>query len=286
MTLEIGGALILIGAGKMGSALLAGWLDRGLDPKTIFVQDPDPSDELTSLAQRKHFSVGADAAALPAAPAVMVLAIKPQIMDEVLPFLKPLVGGSTVVLSIVAGRTLAGMERHLGAGAAIVRSMPNMPASIGRGITVACANASVTPAQKTKCDELLQAAGCVAWTNEEAALDPVTAVSGSGPAYVFLLAECLEEAGVQAGLDPELASRLARETVSGAGELLRQSEMPAAELRKNVTSPGGTTAAALEVLMGGADGLKQLLIRAVNAAATRSRELSSQASDTGSKVKD
>ena len=286
MRLEIGGALILIGAGKMGSALLAGWLERGLDPKTIFVQDPGPSDELISLQRRKHFDVGAEASSLPSAPAVMVLAVKPQIMDDVLPFLAPLVARSTVTLSIAAGRTLASMERHLGGGAAIVRAMPNTPASIGRGITVACANANVTPAQKTKCDELLQAAGGVAWTKEEATLDPVTAVSGSGPAYVFLLAECLEEAGVQAGLDRRLARRLARETVSGAGELLRRSEMPAAELRKNVTSPGGTTAAALEVLMGGEDGLKQLLIRAVNAATERSRELSSQVPDPGSKVRD
>ena len=274
MRLEIGGALILIGAGKMGSALLAGWLEQGLDPKTIFVQDPDPSDEFVSLARARHFNLGADTGALPSDPAVMVLAVKPQIMDEALPALKPLAGEGTVVLSIAAGRTLDSIERHLGSGAAIVRSMPNTPASIGRGITVACANANVTPAQKTKCDDLLQAAGSVAWTEEETALDPVTAVSGSGPAYVFLLAECLEEAGVRAGLDRNLARKLARETVSGAGELLRQSELPAGELRKNVTSPGGTTAAALEILMG-EDGLGQLLTRAVKAAAKRSRELSS-----------
>ncbi len=274
MTLEIGGALILIGAGNMGSALLAGWLERGMDPETIFVQDPGPSDEFISFAQRRHFKLGADASALPHGPAVMVLAVKPQIMDDVLPRLKPLIGESTVVLSIAAGRMLAGMERHLGGGVAIVRAMPNTPASIGRGITVACANAGVTPAQKSKCDDLLQAAGSVAWTNEEAALDPVTAVSGSGPAYVFLLAECLEEAGVEAGLDRDMARRLARETVSGAGELLRQSDEPAEKLRENVTSPGGTTAAALEILMS-EKGLQTLMTRAVKAATKRSRELSS-----------
>ncbi len=274
MTLDVGGPLLLVGAGKMGGALLAGWLERGLNPGAVFIQDPAPSGEVAALVKDKNIHLNADVDALPGAPAVMVLAVKPQAMDDVLPALKPLIGDGTVILSIAAGQTLAGMERHLGAEAAIVRSMPNTPAAIGRGITVACANAHVSKAQKEHCDALLRAAGSVAWTQDEAALDPVTAVSGSGPAYVFLLAECLEEAGIEAGLDPELARRLACETLSGAGELLRRSDLPAAELRKNVTSPGGTTAAALEILMG-KDGLQQLMTRAVKAATKRSRELSS-----------
>jgi len=274
MTLDVGGPLLLVGAGKMGGALLTGWLDEGLNPETVFIQDPAPSGEVAALAGEKNIHLNADVDALPGAPAVMVLAVKPQAMDDVLPALKPLMGEGTVVLSIAAGQTLASMERHLGAEAAIVRSMPNTPAAIGRGITVACANTHVSDAQKEHCDALLGAAGSVAWTQDEAVLDPVTAVSGSGPAYVFLLAECLEEAGIEAGLDPELARRLACETLSGAGELLRRSDLPAAELRKNVTSPGGTTAAALEILMG-EDGLQKLMTRAVKAATKRSRELSS-----------
>lgn len=274
MTLNVGGPLLLVGAGKMGGALLTGWLERGLNPADVFIHDPAPSVEVAALAKDKNIHLNADVDALPGPPAVMVLAVKPQVLDAVLPPLKPLIGKGTVILSIAAGQTLAGMERHLGAEAAIVRSMPNTPAAIGRGITVACANAHVSDAQIEHCDALLRAAGSVAWTQDEAALDPVTAVSGSGPAYVFLLAECLEEAGIEAGLDPELARRLACETLSGAGELLSRADLPAAELRKNVTSPGGTTAAALEILMG-EDGLQQLMTRAVKAATKHSRELSS-----------
>jgi pyrroline-5-carboxylate reductase len=274
MTLKVGGPLILVGAGKMGGALLTGWLDRGLNPDSIFILDPAPPEEVAALAKDKNIHLNAVSDGLPDAPAVMVLAVKPQVMDEVLPPLKPHMAEGTVVLSIAAGQTLASMERHLGSDTAIVRSMPNTPAAIGRGITVACANKHVSDSQKDSCDALLSAAGSVAWTNDEAALDPVTAVSGSGPAYVFLLAECLEEAGVEAGLDRDLARQLACETVSGAGELLRQSDLSAAQLRKNVTSPGGTTAAALKILMG-EDGLQQLMTQAVKAATKRSRELSS-----------
>lgn len=274
MTLNVGGPLLLVGAGKMGGALLSGWLDRGLDPETIFILDPAPPKEVAALAKDKSIHLNSTSDGLPDTPAVMVLAVKPQVMDDVLPPLKPLIGESTVVLSIAAGQTLASMERHLGGDAAIVRSMPNTPAAIGRGITVACANSHVSEAQKNHCDALLRAVGSVAWSNDEAALDPVTAVSGSGPAYVFLLAECLEEAGVEAGLERGLAGRLARETVSGAGELLRQSDLSAEQLRKNVTSPGGTTAAALEILMGD-DGMQKLMTQAVKAATKRSQELSS-----------
>lgn len=274
MTLQVGGPLVLVGAGKMGGALLTGWLDRGLDPESVYILDPVPSVDIKALASTKGIHLQTTSDGLPASPAVMMLAVKPQMMDEVLPPLKPLIGEGCVVISIAAGKTLASMENHLGSETAIVRSMPNTPAAIGRGITVACANDHVSVEQKDHCDALLRAAGLVAWSDDEAMLDPVTAVSGSGPAYVFLLAECLEEAGVKVGLDRDLARQLACETVSGAGELLRQSDQEPGQLRKNVTSPGGTTAAALEILMGD-DGLQQLMTNAVQAATKRSRELSS-----------
>ncbi len=274
MTLAIGGPLLLVGAGKMGGALLTGWLDCGLDASSVHILDPAPSDDLAAMIKERGVRLLGDAGDVPAPPRVMVLAVKPQIMNDVLPSLKNAVGKDTVVLSVAAGTTIAAMERHLGPDAPIVRAMPNTPSAIGRGITVACGNALVSAEQNAMCDALLQAAGVVAWTEDEANLDAVTAVSGSGPAYVFLLAECLEEAAVAAGLDRDLARQLARETVSGAGELLRQSGAPASRLRENVTSPGGTTAAALEVLMG-SDGLQTLLTRAVKAATDRSRELSS-----------
>ena len=213
-------------------------------------------------------------AKLPAAPAVIVLAVKPQIMDEVLPTLGASLGPSTVVLSIAAGRTLANLAARLPSGTAIVRAMPNTPAAIGHGMTVACASPEVTRDQALSCNMLLEAVGEVIWLDDESLMDAVTAVSGSGPAYVFLLAECLTDAGIAEGLEPELAARLARATLAGAGELLRRSDLTPAELRQNVTSPKGTTAAALEVLMG-KDGLADLLKRTVAAAAKRSRELSS-----------
>lgn len=274
MTLTIGGPLLLVGAGKMGGALLAGWLDRGIDPDTVYIQDPAVADDVAALVRERGAHLIDDANDMSAAPRVMVLAVKPQMMDAVLTSLKEAAGKDTVVLSVAAGTTLAKIEGHLGSDISIVRAMPNTPAAIGRGISVACGNGNVSVEQKAICDALLQAAGVVTWTDKESDLDAVTAVSGSGPAYVFLLAECLEEAGVAAGLDRDLARQLARETVSGAGELLRQSDAPASRLRENVTSPAGTTAAALEVLMG-ADGLRDLLTRAVKAAAERSRELSS-----------
>jgi pyrroline-5-carboxylate reductase len=273
MNVGLAGPLLLVGAGKMGGALLAGWLRQGLDPASVFVKDPAPPPEVAALIAR-HGIAAEVAPPLPAPPSVIVLAVKPQLMDEVLPQLRPLIGDDTVVLSIAAGRTLQSLVRHLPQGAAIVRAMPNMPAAIGQGITVACANAAVTPDQARACDALLEAVGEVVWIVDEVLLDAITAVSGSGPAYVFLLAECLAEAGVAAGLDPNLAARLARATVAGAGELLRRSDLSPSELRQNVTSPKGTTAAALSVLMG-EDGMQELLTRAIAAAAKRSRDLTS-----------
>jgi pyrroline-5-carboxylate reductase len=256
----------------MGGALLAGWLREGLDPAFVHVQDPAPATEVAAL-MASH-GIPFRETRLPSAPAVIVLAVKPQIIDDVLPTLASAIGPSTVLLSIAAGRTLANLASHLPQGTAVVRAMPNTPASIGQGMTVACASSEVTRDQALLCDRLLEAVGEVVWMDDESLIDAATAVSGSGPAYVFMLAECLAEAGVEAGLHPELAARLARATVSGAGELLHRSDLSPAELRQNVTSPKGVTAAALAVLMG-KDGFADLLKRAVAAAAKRSRELSS-----------
>jgi pyrroline-5-carboxylate reductase len=260
-------AILLIGCGKMGGALLGGWLARGIAAAGIHVVEPAGVPQ-KDIAAVKSFT------ALPAGlkPDVVVFAVKPQALDEVAPDYRRFTAMGAVALSIAAGKTIAVFERHLGAGAAIVRTMPNTPAAVGRGITVACANRHVSQTQRALCQSLLEAVGEVAWVEDEALLDPVTAVSGSGPAYVFLLIETLAEAGVAAGLPVEIAQRLARATVIGSGELARQSSEEAAQLRKNVTSPGGTTAAALEVLMA-EGGLAELMKRAVAAATRRSREL-------------
>jgi len=270
---EIEGPLLLVGCGKMGGAMLEGWLERGLDPLETHVVEPSaPSLAPFAEYQVRHY---ADPAALPEGlkPRVVLLAVKPQMMDGALPSYRRFVRPETLFLSIAAGKTIGYFERGLGE-AAIVRSMPNTPAAVGRGITVACANPRVTKSQRDQADGLLSAVGEVAWVEREDLLDPVTAVSGGGPAYVFLLIEYLAEAGVAAGLPPDLAMRLARVTVSGAGELARQSREPAAQLRQNVTSPAGTTLEALKILMA-EDGLKPLLTRAIAAAARRSRELAS-----------
>ncbi len=273
MTLRLAGPLLLVGAGKMGGALLEGWLRQGLDPASVFIQDPALPPEAAALAARHAIAAGT-APDLPGAPSVIVLAVKPDLVPKLLPEVEPLFNGHTVLLSIAAGRMLESLSRLLPPDTAIVRAMPNTAASVGRSMTVACANAAVTHAQEAECTELLEAVGEVMWIDEESLMDAVTAVSGSGPAYVFLLAECLAEAGRAAGLEPELARRLARATVEGAGELLHRSDLSPAELREKVTSPKGTTAAALEVLMG-KDGLRDLLTRAVAAAAKRSKDLSS-----------
>ncbi len=263
--------IVLIGCGKMGGALLAGWLERGMAPDQVVVVEPFGAAD---IAARHGVTVLDDAARLDAglAPSVVVFAVKPQAMDDVAPAYRRFAGPGTVFLSIAAGRTIASFERLLGRHAAIVRTMPNTPASVGRGITVACANPNVSDTQRGRCQELLEAVGEVAWVDDEALLDAVTAVSGSGPAYVFLLIECLAEAGVEAGLPGDIAARLARATVIGSGELARQSPEPADQLRRDVTSPGGTTEAALGVLMAD-DGMAALMRRAVDAATKRSREL-------------
>jgi pyrroline-5-carboxylate reductase len=258
----------------MGGAMLGGWLARGLLPAHLRVVEPSfpaPAD----LAGR-GIAFLPSAAALPAGfdPDVVVLAVKPQMMDEALPGYARFARPGTLFLSIAAGKTIAYFQRHLGAAAAIVRAMPNTPAAIGRGISVAVASPAVTPAQQALADSLLAACGEVAWVEDEALIDPVTAVSGGGPAYVFLLIETLAEAGRKAGLPADLAMRLARVTVSGAGELARLSPEEAKVLRQNVTSPKGTTLEALNLLMA-PDGLQPLFDRAIAAATRRSRELAS-----------
>jgi pyrroline-5-carboxylate reductase len=265
---DITGTIVLAGAGKMGGAMLTGWLAGGLDPKHVVVIEPYPSNEISSLA-RQGIRLNPSAKDAGGA-ATLVVAVKPQSFREAGPALKPLVGPSTLVVSIMAGTPIAALEQVC--GGSVVRAMPNTPAAIGRGITVAVAAGNVSPAQRAVADALLRATGSVEWVDDENLMDAVTAVSGSGPAYIFLLAEELARAGVEAGLPQELATKLARETVAGSGELLHRSEDSSATLRKNVTSPGGTTAAALDVLMG-PDGLQQLMIRAVAAATRRSKEL-------------
>jgi pyrroline-5-carboxylate reductase len=257
---------VLAGAGKMGGAMLTGWLARGLDPARVVVIDPAPAPEIGALAaQGIRLNPGE------AAPAdTLVVAVKPQMFREAGAALKRWVGPSTLVVSIMAGTTIAALQEVC--GGAVVRAMPNTPAAIGRGITVAVAAGNVSAAQRATADALLRATGAVEWVDDEALMDAVTAVSGSGPAYVFLLAEELARAGVAAGLPEALATRLARETVAGSGELLHRSDLPSSTLRQNVTSPGGTTAAALEVLMG-KDGLQPLMTRAIAAATARSKEL-------------
>ena len=272
MTIDLGAAtpLVLIGAGKMGGAMLLGWLDRGLPPEGVVVIEPTPSDELKALAAARGIRLTGTAPAGLVAR-IMVVAVKPQVLDAVLPPLAGLVGPETVVVSVVAGKTVAAFERGLGA-TRIVRTIPNTPSQVGRGITAAHAVAAVPPADCDLVSTLLATLGRLEWVDREDLIDVATAVSGSGPAYVFHMVEALAAAGAAAGLEPALAARLARATVEGAGELLWQSAEEPATLRRNVTSPGGTTAAALAVLMGEA-GLTALMTEAVAAAARRSREL-------------
>jgi pyrroline-5-carboxylate reductase len=267
---DLAGTIVLVGAGKMGGAMLEGWLALGLDPSAVVAVDPQPAADVSALAKRglrlnpPPETVGKAAA--------VVIAVKPQVAPEVVPTLAPYLGDSTVALSIMAGRTLSFLEHALPKRVALVRAMPNTPAAIGRGITVAVPNPTVSPRQRQLVQALLSATGAVEWIDDEALMDAVTAVSGSGPAYVFLLAETLARAGVAAGLPEDLAGRLARATVAGSGELMHRSPLDPAVLRKNVTSPGGTTAAALDVLMA-ADALDPLMRKAVAAATRRSKEL-------------
>jgi pyrroline-5-carboxylate reductase len=252
----------------MGGAMLTGWLARGLDAKRVVVIEPQPASEISALTT-KGIRLNPSPKEIGDA-ATLVVALKPQTFREAGAMLKSFAAPTTLIVSIMAGATIAAIEAVC--GGSVVRAMPNTPAAIGRGITVAVAAKNVSAAQRAVADALLRATGSVEWVDDEKLMDAVTAVSGSGPAYIFLLAEELARAGVEAGLPPDLATKLARETVAGSGELLHRSELASATLRQNVTSPGGTTAAALEVLMG-PDGMQSLLTRAVAAATRRSKEL-------------
>jgi pyrroline-5-carboxylate reductase len=264
--------ILLVGCGKMGGALLAGWLEQGISPTDAVVIDPHYETRDAPAGIRAF----ASADALPAdfIPDVVLLAVKPQAMDQVAGAYRCF-AGNAVFLSIAAGRTLASLEALLGDTAAIVRAMPNTPAAVRRGATGLSANRNVSAEQRRTCDLLVAAVGHAVWVEQEKQLDAVTAISGSGPAYVFLLAEVLAAAGENLGLSAELAATLARATVAGSGELLRQSSLPAKALRENVTSPNGTTYAALQVLMKDGDGLAELMRRATEAAARRAEELAS-----------
>ena len=263
-------SLVLAGAGKMGGAMLQGWLDAGLRDGAALVLDPAPSGEIEALARagRIRLEPTADATA----PDILVLGIKPQMLDEAAPQLRAHAGDRTLVVSILAGKTIDDLARALPQARAFIRAMPNLPASVGRGATGAYANPAVDTAQRATAARLLACNGIVEWVEREELIDAVTALSGSGPAYAFHLVEAMAAAGAAAGLPADLAGRLARATVAGAGALLDRSELPASTLRENVTSKGGTTAAALEVLMA-ADGLTPLVTRAVAAAKRRAGEL-------------
>ncbi len=264
------GRIVLVGAGNMGGAMLTGWLKSGIPGASVAVVDPNPSDAMKARLAEAGAAWHADAGAAGSAD-ILFIAVKPQVMDAVLPAFKSVVGPDTVVVSVAAGKTLASMESHLGP-AAMVRAMPNTPAMIGRGVTGAFANDKVSTAQRELVHRLLAVSGPVEWVGSEAEINAVTAVSGSGPAYVFYLVECMAEAGRKAGLQADLALRLARETVAGAGELLHQSPDTPDRLRQNVTSPGGTTAAALAVLMD-EKGMQPLFDAAIEAARRRAEEL-------------
>jgi pyrroline-5-carboxylate reductase len=262
------GTLLLVGCGKMGSAMLEGWLARGLAAADVMVSEPVEALHPKMPGLRAV----ASSSAVRDTPEIVVLAVKPQSMDEALGDLKRFANAGAVFLSIAAGKTLKYFAGHLGNAAKVVRAMPNTPAAVRQGISVATAAPGVSAAEKARCHTLLEAVGQVLWVDDESLMDPVTALSGSGPAYVFLLVEAMAAAGAKLGLKPDMAMQLARATVAGSGALLQQSSEPASQLRVNVTSPGGTTAEALKVLMAG-DGIQPVFDKALAAAARRSKEL-------------
>ncbi|MCF8473712.1 MAG: pyrroline-5-carboxylate reductase [Emcibacter sp.] len=266
--------LVLIGCGKMGGAMLQGWLNGGLNADAVYVVEPfiDSLKNMTPLLNQNNIVEKISDLPKPLNPQLVVLAVKPQVMEQAIADIRMVDCNHTVYLSIAAGKTIGFFESHLGKKEAIVRAMPNIPATIGKGITVACSNMNVSDAQKSMCNDLLAAVGVVEWIENENLMDAVTAISGSGPAYVFHLVEVLAGAGERIGLDKELAKKLARYTVLGSGALLEHSHEDASKLRINVTSPNGTTEAALNILMRD-DGLGKLMMEAVRAANKRSREL-------------
>ena len=273
MTIALRGSLVLVGAGKMGGAMLEGWLNKGVDAVRIVAFDPAPPNGVKTLIERYGVRLNPPVASVTDAEVVLV-AVKPQVMEEVLPPMSTLAVSRPLILSVVAGKTIARFEHHFGTNAAVIRTIPNTPAAVGRGITAMTANKNVSPAQMELARSLLLSIGEVVTVADESLIDTATAVSGSGPAYVFLLTECLAAAGARMGLPVDVATQLARATVAGAGELMRVTGTDAATLRQNVTSPKGTTYAALQVLMA-EPGLQALFDKAIEAATVRSRELAS-----------
>ncbi len=269
MTKDWPAQIVLVGAGKMGGAMASGWLEAGLEPSALAIVEPNPSPEIAALAERGVTINPAE----PAPPEVLMLAVKPQSLDLAAPQIASLAGERTLVVSILAGKTIANLKARLPQAGAFVRAMPNTPAAIGRGVTAAFASPEASAAQRRWCEALLGAIGAFHWLDDEAAIDAVTAISGGGPAYVFALTEALAAAAEKLGLEPKLAMNLARGTVEGAGELMRRDSGTSPEvLRRNVTSPGGTTAAALAVLQS-EGGLHDLMARAAAAAHARARDL-------------
>ena len=264
-------SLLLVGCGKMGTALLAGWIAQGLAPSDAFVVEADVSAHDRIRALGVNVVGSSDDLPNRFAPSTIILAVKPQSMDAVVPSYARF-AATALTISIAAGKPIAYYERLLGAASAIVRVMPNTPAAVGRGMSVCVANSAANATQRAHAASLMEAVGDVAWIDDESLMDAVTALSGSGPAYVFLMVECMATAGIAAGLAPDLAMRLARMTVIGSGELMYHANEDAATLRMNVTSPGGTTEAALKILMG-EPGLEALMVAAIDAAAKRGREL-------------
>jgi pyrroline-5-carboxylate reductase len=265
-------SLVLVGAGKMGEAMLRGWLAAGLEPARVTILEPKPSPSIITLAAQRAIALNPEREPL-AAPEALMLAIKPQTLEAAAPDIAPLASAQTLVVSILAGKRIADLAARLPNARAFVRVMSNTPAAVGRGASAAAANGAVSATQRQWVESLMCAVGMFDWLGDEALIDAVTALAGSGPAYVFALVEALAEAGAALGLPPELAMRLARATVEGSGELLfRQPETGAGKLRENVTSRGGTTAAALAVLQAPGS-LAALMTKAVAAAHQRAREL-------------
>ncbi|MGH1418816.1 MAG: pyrroline-5-carboxylate reductase [Hyphomicrobiaceae bacterium] len=275
MSITLNEPFVMIGAGKMGGAILKGLLAAGLDPADVVVQDPKPPADMAEFLAQHAIKPVVEIKDLAMPPAVIMTAVKPQVMDVVFPPAGKLAGPNTIVLSVAAGRSIASFETHVAKGVCVVRAMPNTPAAVGEGMTVCCGNDAMTQEQKTACTTLLQSIGKVGWVETEVLIDAVTGVSGSGPAYVFWLAECMAAAGIEAGLDEDLAVELARQTVAGSGVLMAKTSQSATDLRKAVTSPGGTTEAALAVLMREPNGLRDLMVEAVARAKKRGQDLAS-----------
>lgn len=268
----LNGRLVLIGAGKMGTAMLQGWLEAGIRPGQVTIFDPSPPPETMTVIEQHSIGHNPPVGDVDGVEAILV-AVKPQVVDEVLPAMADLARDNPLVVSVVAGKTISAFRQHFGAKVPVIRTIPNTPAAVGRGITAMAASDGVSPQQSALATALLASLGEVVSVSDEAMIDACTAISGSGPAYVFYMTECMTAAALELGLPADIAEQLARATVAGAGELMRATGIPASVLRENVTSPKGTTHAALQVLMADGDGLKQLMARATAEAEKRSREL-------------